>query len=191
MSLGLLKFLVLEGVGVDGLWSDELSLLLAFLALRSGTKSVSGFWASDTLVEVDRLGVDGLLSFLNDGVSDFTISFHGLLVNVEETGILLGLHALILLVQLVKWSRSVDIFGRKLNLRDETISHLDTEWKFKKLLELIRKLTLLQRLHLWPLLGLWNVGSRIDDISQLKVNVTVIDGLNTSTAGNTGLGGIR
>ncbi|KAF1747625.1 hypothetical protein GCK72_024090 [Caenorhabditis remanei] len=159
MSLGLLKLFVLEGVGVDGLWSDKLSLLLAFLALRSGTKSVSGFWASDALVEVDRLGVDGLLSFLNDGVSDFTISFHCLLVNIEETGILLGFHVLLLLVQLVNWSRSVE---------NEAISHLNTEWKFDKLLELIRKLEVFQRLHLWPLLGLWEMGSRVGDIGQLK-----------------------
>ncbi|KAF1747480.1 hypothetical protein GCK72_023943 [Caenorhabditis remanei] len=50
-----------------------------------------------------------------------------------------------------------------------TISHLDTKWKFKKLFELIRKLTLLQRLHFWPFLGLWSVESRTYSLFGEKV----------------------
>ncbi|KAF1747479.1 hypothetical protein GCK72_023942 [Caenorhabditis remanei] len=108
MDFGLLQLFVLEGVGVDGLWSDELSLLLTVFALRSKTEAIRCFWASDAFVEVDRLGVDGLLSFLDNGVSDLTVSFHGLLVNIEETAILLGFHVLLVLVQLIYWSRSVE-----------------------------------------------------------------------------------
>ena len=171
-NLGLLELIVFQNVGVNSLWADDFGLLLALWALRRETESVGGLGTLSALVEVDGLGDDGLLLLTDDGVGDLAVSLEGLLVGEERAVFLRGFLVIVRLksLHLVSWGNWVEgdhvengslhvlgplsVFLVELDLGDESISELGTNWELKHLLVLVRKLTLLQGVHSWHLLGL-------------------------------------